>query len=333
LNYVCWIINFIFAGDIINQFSTSLKISLLTYNFIKMKRIIVFLSAILITSITLFTSCTEDTTNPDLPPSISFVAGANYISADATVDISTNFTVKVLVEPNATSGKVVESLKVTGTFNNQLVRDTTFALNNATTMEITFTAASTIGEENLEFTAIDKDNQSAKISLKITTVEPAGNPILTWTEKIVGSWNNLTGSSFASINGNIYTLDQAFANQGLIDYMYWWGASTSATIGAPDDANAALVFNTGDYKLDNWTTKNPTRFKTTTVTVAAFDAMTDDTDIKDIAEGADQTRIGGLAVDQVIAFVTASGKKGLIKVKVITEGSDGSLTMDVKVQE
>jgi hypothetical protein len=300
-----------------------------------MKKIIVFLSAILITSVTLFTSCTEDNTNPDLPPSISFVAGAAYISADATVDISTNFTVKVLVEPNATSGKVVESLKVTGTFNNQLVRDTTFALNNATTMEITFTASSTIGEENLEFTAIDKDNQSAKISLKITTEEPVvtGDPILTWSEKIVGSWNNPTGSSFASINGNIYTLDQAFANQALIDYLYWWGASTSATIGSPADTNAAKVFNTGNYKLDNWTIKNDTKFKITTVTPAAFDAMTDDKDIKDIADGADQTHIGGLAVDQVFAFITASGKKGLIKVKSITEGSDGSLTMDVKVQE
>jgi hypothetical protein len=300
-----------------------------------MKRIILFLSAILISSVTLFTSCTEDTTTPDLPPSISFVAGANYISADATIDISTNFTVKILVEPNVTSGKVVESLKVTGTFNNTLVRDTTFALNNATTMEITFVAASTVGEENLEFTAIDKDNQSAKISLKITTKEPTvtGDPINYWSEKILGSWSNTTGSSFASANGTVYTLDQAFANQALIDYMYWWGASTSATIGAPDDANAALVFNTGDYKLDNWTTKNATRFKTTTVTVAAFDAMTDDTDIKAIADGADQTRIGTLAPDQVIAFVTVEGKKGLIKVNAITDGSDGTITIDVKVQQ
>jgi hypothetical protein len=201
-------------------------------------------------------------------------------------------------------------------------------------MEITFISASTAGEENIEFEAIDKDNQSAKISLKITTQEPAGGPIDTWTERILGSWNNPTGSSFASINGNVYNLEEAFANQSLIDYMYWWAQSTlSPTIGSPADTNAAKVFNTGNYKLENWTTKNDTKFKTTTVSAAAFDAMTDATDIIDIATGADLTRIADLAVDNVIAFVTVTNKHGLIKIKEFTTGSDGTLTIDVKVEK
>jgi hypothetical protein len=115
--------------------------------------------------------------------------------------------------------------------------------------------------------------------------------------------------------------------------MYWWGESTSATIGAPDDANAALVFNTGDFKLENWTTKNATRFKTTTVNSAAFDAISDANEIVDIATGADQTRIANLAVDQVIAFVTVTGKHGLIRVNSFTAGSDGVLSIDVKVEK
>jgi hypothetical protein len=115
--------------------------------------------------------------------------------------------------------------------------------------------------------------------------------------------------------------------------MYWWGQSTSATIGAPDDANAALVFNTGAYAIPNWTTKNATRFKTTTVTSTAFDAITYASEIIDIATGADQTRIGTLANDQVIAFITVTNKHGLIRVKSFVSGSDGSMTVDVKVEK
>jgi hypothetical protein len=300
-----------------------------------MKRILMFLGAIMLSSMMLFTACTDDSDPVDLPPSISFVAGAGFISDDETVTVNTPFVVKILAQANATSGAKIQSISITRIFNNQTVGDTSFLFNDATvTFEITFMSYPEAGLENIEFEATDKDGQKDKISLQITTQDVIGGELNTWTERILGSWDNPTGSSFASINGNVYTIDQAFANQSLIDYMYWWAASTnSATIGAPDDENAADVFNTGSYKLDNWTTKNATRFKTTTVNSAAFDAMTDAADIIDIATGADQTRLANLAVDQVIAFVTVTNKHGLIRIKSFTSGSDGTLTIDVKVEK
>ena len=302
---------------------------------IKMKRVFFVLIAFVLTSVTLFTSCTDEEEPVDLPPTIGFVSGAGYISADATVELNTPFVVKVLAEANATSGAKITEINVTRIFSNQVVGDTTFTFNDATvTMELTFMSYPEAGVENIEFEAVDKDGQSDKVSLEITTTEPFSGEIDTWTERILGSWNNPTGSSFASINGNVYTLDEAFANQSLIDYMYWWAESTnSATIGSPLDENAELVFNEGDYKLTNWTTRNDTKFKTTTVTAAAFDAMTDAGDIIDIATGADQTRIANLDVDEVIAFVTVTGKRGLIKIKSFTQGSAGTLTVDVKVEK
>ncbi len=299
-----------------------------------MKKVFFVLLAFVITSVTLFTSCTEEEDPVNLPPSISFVSGAGYVSSDATLEVNTPFVVKILAEANVTSGAKIEKINITRIFGNQTVGDTTFTFNDATvTFEVTFMSYPQVGVENIEFEAVDKDNQTKKITLKITTTAAAGGEIDTWTQKILGSWDNLTGSSFASVNGMVYTLDQAFANQALIDYMYWWGASTSATIGAPDDPNAALVFNTGDYQLANWSTKNATRFKTTTLTAAAFEAITDDTEIIANATGADQTRIGTLAVDQVIAFKTVTNKYGLIRVKAIETGSAGTMTMDVKVQK
>jgi hypothetical protein len=130
----------------------------------------------------------------------------------------------------------------------------------------------------------------------------------------------------------VYKLNEAFANQTLIDFMYWWGQTTAATLGAPNDPNAAEVFNSGNYALANWTTKNATKFKMTNMTAPVFDAVTDSGPCIEYAAGADGTRAGALADDQVVAFVTVTGKHGLIKVIEITEGSNGSIKIDVKVE-
>jgi hypothetical protein len=157
-------------------------------------------------------------------------------------------------------------------------------------------------------------------------------PYNTFTMKILGSYQSATGSSFASIDGTVYTLAQAYANQAAVDLLYWWGASTSATIGAPDDANANQVY-TGPNGLPNWVTKNATRFKATALTAAEFDAIDDGAPLITNATGATETRMGSLAVGNVFAFKTVNNKHGLIKVVAITTGAAGDITIDVKVEE
>jgi hypothetical protein len=298
-----------------------------------MKKIMYLAGFVLLSTALFFTACSTKDENPDLPPGISFVIGDTLVSNDATVPVGSTFSVKVLCEANTTSGAIIKTLRVTRVTNNQVFLDQTIDADNTPfTVIVTFEALAEAGMEVIEFTTTDKDGQTASINLEITT-EEAAKPIDSWTERLLGSWNNPTGSSFASINGNVYTLDEAFVHQSLIDYMYWWGQTTSATIGCPADTNAAKVFNTGNYKLDNWTTKNDTKFKTTTITSAEFDAISDASVIIPAAAGADQTHIGALAVDQVIAFITVTNKSGLIRVKGIAEGSDGTMTVDVKVEK
>lgn len=295
-----------------------------------MKRLFLFLVVIVIASVTLLTSCTTDNTE-NLPPTINFVAGPNFISNDATMTVSTPFTIKVLAESNVTSGTKLESLEITRIFNLNSW-DTTLTFNETTySLEAGFTAQSAPGVEKIEFKVTDKDGQSATISLQVTT-EAGTTPINTFTMKILGSYQSVIGSSFASIDGNVYTLPQAFANQAAVDFLYWWGASTSATIGAPDDANANLVY-TGVNGLPNWTTKNATRFKASALTAAEFDAINDGNVLAANATGADQTRMGSLAVGHVFAFKTVSGKHGLIKVTNIVTGAAGDITIDVKVEQ
>jgi hypothetical protein len=296
-----------------------------------MKRIFLFLGAIILSSVMLFTSCTDTTDPVNLPPTISFVAGPNYISNDAAVIVSTPFKVKILAEENVTSGTNLQSLKITRVFNLQ-TWDTTLTFNESTyTLEASFTAQSAAGVERIEFKITDKDGESAMVDLQITT-NLASTPINTFTMKILGSYDNATGSSFASIDGSVYTLAQAFNNQAAVDFLYWWGASTSATIGAPDDANANLVY-TGVNGLPNWTIKNATRFKSSSLTVAEFDAITNGMVLVTNATGADQTRLGNLSVGNVFAFKTVTGKSGMIKVTDINTGAAGDITIDVKVEQ
>jgi hypothetical protein len=277
---------------------------------------------------------TTKVVSPPAEPSISFIAGPGLISSDSTLSVNALFNIRILAEANPVSGAKLKSLKITRIFNLQTY-DTTFSFNDEIlSIEIYLIAQAIPGVETLEFEVTDKAGQSAMIDLQITTETAAGGEIDNWAMRILGSWNNLdTGCSFATINGNVYMLNEAFANQALIDFFYWWGASTDATIGAPDDANAAMVYNTGTYALQNWTIKNPTRFKTTTLSPTDFNAIPDAESIIDIATGADQTRIGNLLMDQVVAIITVTGKHGLICVKSITEGSSGSITIDVKVEK
>jgi hypothetical protein len=297
-----------------------------------MKKTLFFASLMLLSTALFFTACTEEE-NPDLPPGISFVPGEGLLTSDATVIVNDTFKIKVLCEPNTTSGSIIKTLKVTRISNNQIIGENTFNADNSPyIITISFEAMSEPGLERIEFTTSDKDGQSATIDIEITTEAASGGEIDTFTMKMLGSYQSPTGSSFASIDGTVYTTAEAFANQTIIDFLYWYGASTQATIGAPDDDLAQQVY-TGANGLPNWTVKNGTRFKTTALTAAEFDAVADAAVCIDNATGADQTRIGTLAINNVFAFIAVTGKHGLIKVVAINEGAAGDITIDVKVEK
>ena len=55
--------------------------------------------------------------------------------------------------------------------------------------------------------------------------------------------------------------------------------------------------------------------------------------VSQTATGVTNTRIINLAAGDILAFITATGKKGMIKVESISGTSDGTITIDVKVQQ
>jgi hypothetical protein len=288
-----------------------------------------------ISTVLLFNSCSksDDTTPVDQTPTINFVGGPGYVSADATLEAGAPFSVGINAFANSsTSSKLVE-LTVTRVFNNVPVveADTTFSSSNLHLI-IHATANGEIGQEKWYYKVTDKNNQSKEISFTITTVATAG-PINTFSMKILGAQGSTTGSSFASIDGTVYTLANAKANAAKIDWLYFYGATNHSTIASPNDTDAASVFNDPTNGLATWTIKNNTLFKKVTDAIT-WDAITDDQVIvAETATGVTNTKINSLAPNDILSFITAAGKKGMMKVESISGTTVGTITISVKVQQ
>ena len=296
-----------------------------------MKKALKLFMLLMMSGALVFTSCTKDEDEPEpiLKPVISLQDSTGYISSDATVEVSSEFKVLVYVAENPESGKNIDKLRVIRTFNNVPNTQEITVNDNAAFIEVIFTALNVAGTENIQFTAIDNGGQTNSVSINITTEETAG-PIDTYTMKVLGSYDNLThGSSFATIDGMVYKIADATLNQAKIDFLYWYGVSTSATLASPADNATPTVY----PAVGGWTTRNDTRFTETNVTADEFDQITNDAPIIAAATGASETKIGNLSVDDVIGVMAADGRYALIKITDIEVGQAGTITCDVKVQQ
>jgi hypothetical protein len=298
-----------------------------------MKRTLLFLGALMMMSVTLFVSCSEDTTTTDLPPSISFVAGAGYIATDATVTVNSPFVVKVLTEQNATSGAKLQSLNVTRIFNNQTVGDTTFAINSndaSVTQDVNFISYPQAGVENIEFEVVDKDGQKAKKILKITT-EEASDEVQKWANITLGSYNDPIGSFFATTTGKVMTIDEGTANPAIVDFAFFLGATNGSSIASPiDDILLEFI----DFApVENWNPRNDTRLiYPAPINSNDFNSIGTSYSFPAFNTASSVTLANQLAVNDVIYFQTAAGKLGFIKINSIN-GRGDKANIDVIVEK
>ncbi len=297
-----------------------------------MKTLRALLGLALVSGLVFFTSCSKDEDTQDLAPTINFVGGSGYISANATLDVNEDFKVGINAFSNTNSGAKLTKLTITRVFNNNIVsQDTTFSLSTIN-LVINATANSQVGQEKWYFKVTDKDGQTKEVSFTITTVAGSG-PINTFTMKIMGAQGSSTGSSFASIDGTVYSLANAKTNASKVDWLYFYGATNLATLAAPNDADAIIVFSDPTNGLATWALRNATKFKKVTDAINWADITTDDVIVAQTASGVTATKVNSLAANNVLAFITAGGKKGMIKVESISGTTDGTITISVKVQQ
>ena len=204
----------------------------------------------------------------------------------------------------------------------------------------------TVGTKRFTTRVTDKKDQSTNRTITITVKAkdvpppPEGDPIRTWTNRTLGSLAHAStaGSSFASSNGTVYSIANAKTNSGLIDMIYSNGAQYPFALVAPNLSAIGSLPENSANRVETWTTRNATRFaKLTSVTAAQFDAATDDLEIvQHVTDAAvSANNVTSLAAGNIVGFITAGGKRGLIKVISTNTSSaaNQSITIDVKVQQ
>ncbi len=299
-----------------------------------MKKISLLMFSVLACGLLFLSSCSSDSSTPQAQlPSIQFVGGTGYTSGDVTVATGASLKIGIIALSNSTSNAKLVNFTITSVSNNvpHVLLDSTINTNSYT-VDIKYTASVTAGQENLIFKVTDKDGQANQVSLVVTTTATAG-PINSWSQKILGAQSNTTGSSFASSNGTVYTLDQAKINSNLIDWVYFYGATNLACLASPADPDAQSVFNSDVNGISTWAVKNNTVFKKVTDNIVWSNVTDDSIILAETATGVDQTKIPQLAVGDILAFITVAGKSGLIRVEAIETGSSGTMTISVKVQQ
>ena len=293
-----------------------------------MKKLNLLFALLLMASLPFFTSCGKDE-KAATPPTIMLNAAPGYTSTDVTVPAGTALKVGVI---SKSSGAKLTKLSVIATLNGtpSTIYDTTFSTDTYNST-YNFKAASIVGTVKFTFKISAADGESAEASISITTT--AGS-IKTYSQKVLGSYDATIGSSFASADGVVYSLADAKANAAKIDWMYYYGSSSSATLVAPIDATASTVFG-GSNGPANWSVKNDTKLaKVTLPSGVTWDNISTDAEIIPLAStGLSETKASTLTVGQIVAFKTITGKMGLIKVEAITGTSAGSITYSVKVQQ
>jgi hypothetical protein len=297
-----------------------------------------YLLGLLVVAGIMFSACSKDEENTD-PPSLVFLGGEyepgkDRVDGDVTLTVGTEFVFGITASKVSDQDlRKIEIRRIFENVSNILFVDST--INTASiTFDIQVFAWTSPGTEDFVVTVYDKADKSSTISFTVTT-EPAAPNITTYEDKILGSYESTTGSSFASIDGTVYTLADAINNAEAIDFMYFYGTTNLATLAAPDDDAAADVFDSEPNGLQNWSVLNATRFKETTLNSAAFDAITSSSQLVPVCilpTPPDQSRINNLAIGDVLAFETAGEHYGLIRIDAITGEAAGTIEITVKVQ-
>jgi hypothetical protein len=300
-----------------------------------MKRLSFLFAIIFIASTQFFTSCSPDEGTTDVKPTINFVGGSGFTSADVTLKAGAAIKVGINAFSNTSSKAKLKTCKIVRTFNNIpfTALDSTLSSTDAFNITLESSAYPEAGTERWTFTITDKDGEFAEISFNVITT--AGDTIISYNQKILGSYDNSTlGSSFASADGSVYSLAEAKTNAAKVDWMYYYGGATNlATLVAPSDATASSVFS-GSNGPASWSVRNDTKLGIVTLPVGVlWDNITNDTEIIPLATGLTATKANLLIVGKIVAFKTVTGKMGLIKIDAIDGTTAGSITYSVKVQQ
>ena len=244
----------------------------------------------------------------------------------------------ITIKYNVVSDKKLESITIKTSDNTTAeISDFTSSSSHNGTFEY---KAVNEGELIIRIEAKDRDGNGDINEVKIN-VESLVN---IYSAVLLGNNKSTTGSFYSTSTDEVFTVSEAITNSKLVDFVFFYGSNFSASIAAPSD-DAAAEFSV--YRLNDvdengapvWTTKNATKLQQiTSLTEETFDAISNTDEALILAtENSENwiTRAVGLTEGNIVAFVTAEGKKGVFKVTNVEGAYDeeSKITLEVKVQK
>lgn len=179
--------------------------------------------------------------------------------------------------------------------------------------------------------------QSNTISLKIIKEESSTHGDISHILPIsLGFQGNSEFESFYSLsNQTIYNIEDAFSIQEEIHLLSYFDNvdEDEHTIASPG-ANVPLGIFQGQFALENWDTRNTTRFAEPDITVEDFDLCKNDSLIyaTTFAFETGKRKAKNLKTNDIYSFVSDKGNFGLIKVNALSGNETGQVVIEIKMK-
>lgn len=296
----------------------------------------------------IFSSCSKDE-EENTPPSVIFLGGIyedwGIERTDGDVTMESGKPLVFGFTASSTTDKNLKRILVTRNFENVsmgTMLDSTVSVESYS-LDIETVSHPNQGAEVFEITVTDRNDMSTTISFTVTTT--ASDPgINVYNAVQLGSYDSPTNSSFASITGETFSLQEATdpAVQAKISWIYFHGNSFGHTIMSPGNDNILQIY----PGVEEWGTRNTTLIGKTNITGQAYDQIVNKNQLiltiqqSGVALNKDfhselQSNPTGFAVGDIIAFETGS-YQGLIKVTEVNPGATNGLSTikyNVKVEK
>ncbi len=175
---------------------------------------------------------------------------------------------------------------------------------------------------------------SITINISLDTSGSFGQ-LITYPLITLGGQNNINIPGLFSLqDSGLYTLDQANNDvdiQKKIELIYYYQSADLNVITSPGANIEPEVFND---VIKSWTYRNTTRFMPTPLTIADFNAISNDSIIiANYNEAEGKRKAKQLQAGNIYSFKTQNDKLGVFLVKNVTGTEQGSIEIGLKIQK
>ena len=288
--------------------------------------------------IAFFTSSCKKDENPT-PPSITLKTGSDYTPDLSVVAVGRPLKFGLTVTSGSANitNLVVKKIMPDGTWKVMLdsgLNSTSFIVNEVFYQNVE-------NEARWTFQVMDKNRQFATTAMTIfKDPNSSWGGIFEYPAITLGYQNSTTSGQFLIPSaGRVYFNDTASMNQSLIDIVTYYFVDESLpspTLSSPGELGGGIT----EYYpvIANWTNKNYTKWDISVdsnpIPTSVFDACHNDSLlIVSYNDVWGKRKFKWADSGKVIPFMTALGKKGLIKVISADHDAAGTMTVYLKMQQ